>query len=236
MLFVAVAVPGEPAHAIGPGTTPLTSGQLTMISTHADGSSGVPVSGVEGANQVAVNDDGSAVAFVSDVPAQDLVTDPVQLATGVTDNNTGVGSAADKGDDVFVYQKLAGEAIISLVSWNAAGTGTGNAPSTAPVMAPQGLGLVFRSSATDLVTGHVDANQNHLYAWVPGLGSPTGVFLVDTKYQSSDACNCSADEPVHLAVPAADRCVRGNRGGTNDLVAAERPGPRTRSRSTRTTS
>ena len=218
MLFVAVAVPGEPAHAVGPGTTPLTSGQLTMISTHADGTSGLPLSGVEGANQVAVSDDGSAVAFVSDVPAQDLVTDPVQLATGVTDNNTGVGST-DKGDDVFVYQKIAGQAIISLASWNTTRTGTGNAPSTAPVMAPHGLGLVFQSGATDLVTGHVDANQKHLYAWVPGLGSLTGVFLVDTKYQTSDACNCSAEDPSISLFPPTVVFEATGGGPTNELVA-----------------
>ena len=80
------------AHAgPGPGTVPLSAGSITMISTHADKTSGMPANGVEGANQVAISDDGSAVAFVSDVPAQELVTDPVQLARGVTDNNTGVG-------------------------------------------------------------------------------------------------------------------------------------------------
>src|SRR4051794_10388870 len=90
VFFVVLAVDPPSAQAVG--TAPLTAGPITMISTHVDNTSGMPSGGVEGANQLAINDDGTAVAFVSDVPAQDLVTDPIQLARGVTDNNTDVGT------------------------------------------------------------------------------------------------------------------------------------------------
>jgi hypothetical protein len=234
---VLVVSQNTPADAVG--TSPLTHGSITMVSTHADGSSGSAAGGIEGANEVAINDDGTAVAFVSDVPAQDLVTDPIQLARGVIDNNTDVGTT-NKGDDVFLYQKAPGpeNPIISLVSENVTGTGSGNAPSDDPVMAPHGLGLVFQSSATDMVGGHVDASQNHIFAWVTGLGSLTGVFLIDTKYSSSDACNCAATNPsISLLGPLGPTVVFEATGGAR-RTSWSRPAfwARARTRSMRTPS
>ncbi|MDT4925331.1 MAG: hypothetical protein QOG01_3044, partial [Pseudonocardiales bacterium] len=212
LLFVVVVTRPPSAEAIG--STPLTSGSLTMVSTHADGTSGTNPGTTEGANEVAISDDGSVVAFTSTVPAEELVTDPLQVGH-VTDNNTGSGGP-DSGLDVFVYQKLPVlGAIVSLVSSNASHTGTGNAPSTTPVLAPLGIGLVFRSAATDLVTGSVAASQRHLYAWVPGLSALTSVFLIDNKFGTHDACDCIASDPSISMFPTPTVVFDATASGTD---------------------
>jgi len=213
-----VSLPNDDvAQASGPLSNGATS--TTMVSTLANGTSVPTIPANFGASEVAVSEDGKVVAFTSDVPAEELVTDPLQTGH-VHDNNTGVNfGAISAGLDVFVYDSRVPSPlgpIVSLVSWNSSHTGTGNGPADSPVMAPLGVGLVFRSSATDLTTGAVDnAFQQHLYAWVPIASDLMGVFLVDNKLGTHDACDCiSFDPSISLFPPTVVFLSNGN-----DMVA-----------------
>src|SRR5262249_13551851 len=126
--------------------SPLSSGSLTMVSTRADGTSGPALPNTFGAEQEAISDDGKVIAFVSPVPAEQLVPDPLQVGH-VTDTND--------APDVFVWDsRVPGPAgpIVTLVSWNSSHSGTGDAASQHPIMGPSGLGVVFESAADNLVT------------------------------------------------------------------------------------
>src|SRR4051812_26741025 len=79
----------------------LSSGNLTMVSTRADGTSGPSFPGQTAADEVAISDDGKVIAFTSPIPAPELVTDPAQTGQ-VTDNNNGAPALADRMD-VFVW-------------------------------------------------------------------------------------------------------------------------------------
>ena len=90
---VAIATHAPQAGATGS----LSSGSLTMVSTHSDGTSGPQLPSTFGADQEAISDDGKVIAFVSPIPAEQLVTDPLQ--TGLVTDTNGVA-------DVFVRGPL----------------------------------------------------------------------------------------------------------------------------------
>ncbi|MEY2570563.1 MAG: hypothetical protein QOE63_913, partial [Acidimicrobiaceae bacterium] len=171
-----------PAGAVG--TSALSHGDVTMASTHVDGTGGP--SGNGSTSQVSIASDGSAIAFTSTVPAQDLVTDPIQT-THVNDTN---GT-----DDVFVFIKSPGPLpnIISLVSWNHDHTGTGDHASYSPIFAPSPvptigtvlpLGLVFTTDATNLSATAAPANQHHIFAWTL-ISDVVNLVIIDNLAGSS---------------------------------------------------
>jgi dipeptidyl aminopeptidase/acylaminoacyl peptidase len=64
------------------------------------------------------------------------------------------------------------------VSHNAAGTGGGNGPSTAPAFSPDGSQIAFRSSAANLVAGVSDTNKaDDVFVHDLGTGAMTGVTV-----------------------------------------------------------
>jgi hypothetical protein len=196
-------------------TTPLTHGSTTMVSTLANGTSVPALPASIGASEVAISDDGKVVAFTSDVPAEELVTDPLQTGH-VTDNNTGkAGGGISSGLDVFVYDSRVPSPlgpIISLVSWNSSHTGTGDWPSDAPVMAPLGIGLVFESAATDLVgSSNVVIGSHHLYAWVPLLSPLTSVFPDRSRVAATRRVRLHQPRSVDLLAAHAHGRVQGFR-------------------------
>ena len=178
------------AHAGGS----LSHGSLTMVSTRADGTSGPALPDTFGADEEAISDDGKVIAFVSPIPADQLVTDPAQ---------TGHVSDTNDAPDVFVWDSRVPSPlgpIVSLVSWNATHTGTGDAKSEHPIMAPAGLGIVFESSATDLTTTPVGAFSRHLYAWVPLISEAFPVFMVDVNYQGSGSQSLASDASIGVSL------------------------------------
>jgi hypothetical protein len=178
----------------------LSRGNLTMVSTLADGTTGPALPTTEGADQEAISEDGKVVAFTSKVAAQLIVTDPTQT-NHVTDTND--------ADDVFVWDSRVPAPlgpVVSLVSQNASKTGTGNAASTFPTIAPEGIGVVFQSGATDLTSVPVGPHSDHIYAWVPLISSIAPVFMVDENYQNtagSDSVSDDASIAVSLVPPMA---------------------------------
>lgn len=113
----------------------LATGTVTLLS-HADGSPAMAVGGGGGV----ISADGAWVAFRSEA---------ANLVPGQTDAN-GAG-------DVFLWQRSTGTT--TLVS-HTAGTATtaGNAESTWLDLSGDGRYFLFRSTATDLVSGQSDAN------------------------------------------------------------------------------
>jgi hypothetical protein len=95
-----------------------------------------------------ISHDGRFVVFASD--ATDLVPN---------DNN--------QARDVFVRDRL--RQVTLLASINRAGTGSGNGPSTLPVMAANGRTVLFQSFASDLVAGDFNETGDVL---VLSLGGP----------------------------------------------------------------
>ena len=114
----------------------LQAGITTLVSVNATGtdSGNSFSSGSLPPNQITF--DGRFVVFRSS--ASDLVAN---------DSNGGIG-------DIFVRDLQMGTT--TLVSVNQAGTGSGNGPSSDPQITPDGRFVVFRSSASDLVT--MDSN------------------------------------------------------------------------------
>ncbi len=120
-------------------------GTTSVVSLSADGLRGT------GGGAGSMTPDGRYVAFVS----------------GETDLVTGV-SDANAGWDVFLRDLQTGTT--RLVSWNAAGTGTGNRASGTgqydfdfvqgpPVLSDDGRFVAFAAEASDLVAGMTDAND-----------------------------------------------------------------------------
>ena len=189
------------AHQTSASAGALSRGDLTMVSTLANGSTGPALPSTEGADEEAVSEDGKVVAFTSTVPADKLVTDPTQIGH-VSDTN-GV-------DDVFVWDSRIPAPlgpVVSLVSQNATKTGTGNAASTFPTIAPKGIGVVFESGATDLTSVPVGASSNHLYAWVPLISAIAPVFMVDENFQGT-AGSDSVSADASIAVSPVPPMVR----------------------------
>src|SRR5262245_56206467 len=102
-----------------------------LVSVNASGTD----AGNGASSGAVISPDGSKIAFVS--TASDLVA--------------GDGNGAQ---DVFVRDRASGTT--SLVSLNAAGTGSGNGASSQPSFSPDGTQVLFTSLATDL--GPTDAN------------------------------------------------------------------------------
>ena len=171
-----------------------------MVSTRQDGTSGPALPSTFGADEEAISDDGKVIAFVSPIPADQLVTDPAQ--TGLVADNNGK-------PDVFVWDSRVPSPvgpIVTLVSWNKTHTGTGDGASQHPIMAPAGLGIVFESAADDLVNVSVGSFSNHLYAWAPLVSDAFPVFMVDENYQGtagSDSVSHDASIAFTLAPPSA---------------------------------
>ncbi|MDT4951197.1 MAG: hypothetical protein QOJ37_3792, partial [Pseudonocardiales bacterium] len=189
-LLVVMVTQGASAQAAGP----LSHGSLTMVSTLADGTSGPSLS-TAGADHQSISDDGKVIAFSSPVPAQLLVTDPTQ--TGHVNDTNGV-------DDVFVWDSRVPSPIgpiVSLVSINNTKTGSGDAASVNPIVAPKGLGVVFESGATNLTSVPVGSFSNHIYAWVPLINALTPVFMVDENYQNSSGSDSLASDPSIAVTP-----------------------------------
>jgi len=190
---------------------PLSHGSLTMVSTRADGTSGPALPNTFGADEEAISDDGKVIAFVSPIPADQLVTDPVQTGH-VTDIND--------APDVFVWDSRVPAPIgpiVTLVSWNKNHNGTGDAKSEHPIMAPAGIGIVFESSATDLTSTAVGAFSNHLYAWVPLISEAFPVFMVDVSYQGGGSQSLASDASIGVSlVPPMARVAFTSHA--NDLI------------------
>src|SRR5262249_8429003 len=134
------------------------------------------------------------------VPAEQLVTDPLQTGQ-VTDTNN--------AEDVFVWDSRVPAPlgpVVSLVSRNATHTGAGDAASQHPVIAPLGLAVVFERSATDLTNTAVGPSSRHLYLFAPVTSDIFPVFMVDVANngQGSDSL---ADDPS-VAVSTIPPSVR----------------------------
>ena len=120
----------------------LWSGATTLVSVNLSGTAPANAS----SQPVAISSDGRYVLF--DSWASDLVAGDVN---GIS--------------DVFVRDLQLGTT--ELVSVNAAGSGTGNAYSSAGAMSQDGRFVAFTSQASDLVAG--DANGNYADAFVRDL-------------------------------------------------------------------
>jgi hypothetical protein len=114
---------------------------LSLVS-HAAGSTttGAATSATPQAGQLALSDDGSYLAFISD--AQNLVA-------GQTTSDT---AFAPNYDDAFVYDRLTGATHMVSHSTSAATTG-GNGQTTLLTISGDGTTVAFTSASTNMVTG-----------------------------------------------------------------------------------
>lgn len=130
----------------------LLNPRCTAVSVNSAGATG---NGVSLDPAIALNRDLVLVAFASQ--ATDLVTTP--------DTNQRL--------DVFVREISTGTNL--LVSHNQTKTATGNKGSSTPVFSPDGKGLLFVSTATDLTANDANAKQD-IFLWrlldPPSGGSP----------------------------------------------------------------
>jgi hypothetical protein len=130
----------------------LVAGTTTLVDVNRFGTAGGDNS--EDFSPISISANGHLIAFGSF--ADDLVAND--------DNGQ---------DDVFVRDWVCG--VTTLVSVNAAGTGSGNGGSSGPVLTPDGTHVAFDSSATDLVaaptTGFGDVFVRDLSAGVTTLVS-----------------------------------------------------------------
>jgi hypothetical protein len=129
----------------------LVTGTTTLVSVNSAGTG----SGNGASQHVGISADGRYVTF--DSSASNLV-----------------GGDTNGASDVFVRDLVAGTT--TLVSINAAGTGAGNGDSTYPVISPDGRGVVFGSTASDLAAG--DTNGSYANVFLRDLVSGT-TALVD---------------------------------------------------------
>jgi FG-GAP-like repeat/WD40-like Beta Propeller Repeat len=90
--------------------------------------------GNDASQKLAVSADGRYIAFESKAS---------NLVSGITDTNNAV--------DIFLFDSRTNS--IRCLSLNASGTATGNSFSTSPIITPDGRFVVFRSGASDLVSG-----------------------------------------------------------------------------------
>jgi uncharacterized repeat protein (TIGR01451 family) len=155
---------------LGPGDTnsfsdiylrDLTTGEVTLVSANGAGTSG----GNEDSFDPVFSPDGTRIAFVS--RANDL---------GPTDQDR---AASD--EDVYVRDLVTGTT--SLVSVDAAGTGSGTWPSIDPLFDPTDSDrLVFTSGADNLQGSDPDGNVDDLYLRDLGTGATT---LLTVEYTPS---------------------------------------------------
>ena len=126
-------VPGDSYNTSDAFVRDMVAGTNILISVNSSGTG----PGNSSSTYVVISANGRYVAFQSF--ASNLVAG---------DNNN--------ASDVFVRDLQTGTT--TLVSVNSAGTGSGNAGSSYPVISPDGRYVVFLSSATDLVPGYTNTN------------------------------------------------------------------------------
>jgi hypothetical protein len=185
------------------GTLTLVSRSAVSATTTANGAS-LPT---------AISADGEWVLFQS--AANDLVS-------GVTDSGG--------GDDVFLYQRSTGT--VSLVSRSAASaTTTANGISEATAISADGERVLFRSNATNLVSGLTDSNQTldvflyHRSTGAVSLVSRSAASATATANNRSSATAISADGEWVLFSSFATNLVPGVtdiNGAANDVFLFQR--------------
>lgn len=173
----------------------LTTGQISLVSVSTDGAS----SGNGHSIEPAVAANGRRIVFESE--ASNLAPE---------DNNNAT--------DVFVRDMVSERTI--LVSVNRAGTGSGNAVSTEPVITPDGRFVAFVSAASDLVAGDTngisDVFVRDLESGATTLvsaGAQLGI-LTQSEYRSGSPA--ISDDGRYIAFFSTAL------GLTSDLITAER--------------
>lgn len=174
-----------------------------------------------------ISADGQLVVFQSD--ANDLVPNDTNRAS----------NSATPLTDVFLFNRSTGET--SLISFNAAGTGSGDNPSFNPKISPDGRYILFESEAGNLTTesiisgsGHPDLFLRNLQTGTTtlvskslsgttggNLGSFNASISADGRYVAFDsfASNLTGDD----VNPGRDVFVRDLLLGTTVLVSRDLP-------------
>jgi hypothetical protein len=164
---------------------------LISVNSLGNGSGNLPALN----NALSVSSDGRYVAFVSE-------------ATDLAANDT------NNGGDVFVRDRQTGQTI--LVSANAAGTGTADAPSRFPAITADGRYVAFTSFASNLVTDDAAIMiHEDVYVRDLRLGITT---LVSRNLAGTARGNGTSGFNDHLGISADGRFVVFSSSST-DLVA-----------------
>ena len=164
----------------------VAAGSTSLVSVKANGL----FAGNGTSDSPVLSDDGQIIAFRS--YASDLVTNDL--------NGTG---------DVFVRDLQTG--VTTLVSVNAAGTGSGNSSSDSPSISGDGRYVAFESSATDLATPATNGYQNIFVRDVQA--GTTTLVSVDT------AGNGGGDDYSYAPVISADGSLVAFYSDATDLVS-----------------
>jgi acetyltransferase-like isoleucine patch superfamily enzyme len=179
----------------------LQTGTTTLVSENAAGTG----SGNGASYSNGISADGRYVAF------QSLATDLV------------AGSDTNGIYDVFVRDLQTG--VTTLVSENAAGTGTGNGASYPPIISADGRFVAFASFASDLVTGDTNGNMQDVFVRDLQTGTTT---LVSENAAGTGSGNGSSQNPVISAdggyvafLSSASDLVAGDTNGTYDVFVRD---------------
>jgi len=153
--LIAGFVDGNGAAAVDTYVYDRVSGTLSL----ASGSGGAPAAGGDGASKwPAISGDGRYIAYSSQ---------STDLIGGFTDRN---GAAAY---DQFVLDRMTGVTVLASGAGGSASVG-GNRGNSRPLMSVDGRLVAWVSSATDLVTGLMDANgQDDIVAFDRPAGTAT---------------------------------------------------------------
>jgi Tol biopolymer transport system component len=190
------------------------TGTVTLVS-HAPGAPPFQTPGNGSSSSMAISADGSFVAFLSN--ATDLVGAP--------------GLDTNGNNDVFLYERATGT--VTLLSHvPGAPTTTGNSTSTSgsPVISADGAFVVFRSAATNLVSGGSDTNSGpDIFRFERATGLVTLVSHVVgaptvAGNGGSDSRQISADGTVIVfSSVASDLVANDPNGATQDLFVLANP-------------
>ena len=147
----------------------LVAGTTTLVSVNTSGSSG----GNDFSDQPDISDDGNIIAYLS--AATDLVG-------GFADANGG-------NSDLFARNRTTNTTFLVSVNSGNGSTG-GNGLSDTPVVSGDGSRIVFRSTATDLVTGLID-NNSDVDLFVRSLATNTTTVISAATSAATTANNLS---------------------------------------------
>lgn len=187
--------------------TLLTVEPITVVDPGFLGESAAGIS-----RNVSISADGQRMAFESQ-------------GLDVVPNDFNVG----ENNDIFVYDRGTGRA--SLVSVNSAGTASGNAESVEPQISPDGRYVVFRSDATDLVTGtNINNGGGKLDVYIRDLQLGQ-TFVLSSSVDGSVSGNGNSDQAVLISMATggalvafrstATNLVAGDTNNRNDLFVRE---------------
>jgi Tol biopolymer transport system component len=194
-----------------------TTDTMTLVS-HVPGTPPILTPGNGSSFSFAISADGAYVTFLSN--ATDLVGAP--------------GLDTNANNDVFLYERATGTVmLVSHVPGTSTATGNSTSSSGAPVISADGAFVVFRSPATNLVSGGSDTNGGPdifryeratglvtLVSHAPGAPATAGNGGSDSRQISADGTT------IVFSSVASDLVANDPNGASQDLfVLASTVGP-----------